>query len=307
MPTSPAPLRSGDQVAIVCTARKASAEELRAAVQVLESWGLRVVLGESVNAEYHQFGGPDELRSRDFQQMLDRPDIRAILVARGGYGTPRIIDQIDFSRFANNPKWIAGFSDITTLNCHLLRLGHESIHGVMPLLFHQPGGEAALESLRRALFGESVAYTVQPHPLNRPGTAEGELMGGNLSLLQTLTGTPSDCPTAGRILFLEDVEEYLYSIDRMMVHLDRSGKLRDLAGLVVGHFSAPQDNTVPFGFTPEEIIDTYARKYAFPVCYGFPIGHEPTNMALICGRRARLTVDEGEARLEYIMPTAAGL
>jgi muramoyltetrapeptide carboxypeptidase len=182
----------------------------------------------------------------------------------------------------------------------LLALGHESIHGVMPLLFQQPGGEAALESLRRALFGESISYAVPAHPLNRLGTAVGELVGGNLSLLQNLTGTASECSTAGRILFLEDIDEYLYQIDRMMVHLDRTGKLRDLAGLLVGHFTDSHDNQVPFGQTPEEIIDTYARKYNFPVAYGFPVGHEPANMALICGRRASLIVTADGTQVAYL-------
>jgi len=298
--TAPAPLSPGDQVAIVCPARKASHEELAAAVAVLESWGLRVVLGESTNVAHHQFGGDDELRRRDIQQQLDNPDIRALLCARGGYGTTRIIDQLDFSRFAHHPKWVAGFSDITTLNCHLLALSYQSIHGVMPLLFNQPGGDDSLESLRRALFGEPVAYQVPPHQLNRLGTATGQLVGGNLSLLQTLTGTASDAPTAGRILFIEDIDEYLYAIDRMMVHLERTGKLRHLAGLLVGHFSNPQDNTVPYGQTPNEIIQHYAAKYNFPVAHNFPVGHEPHNMALICGREARLVVDTAGARLDYV-------
>lgn len=300
MPTTPPALRPGDRVAIVCTARKASHAELAATVATLASWGLEAVLGESTDVAHHQFGGDDELRRRDLQQMLDRPDIRAILVARGGYGTTRIIDQIDFSRFADNPKWIAGFSDITTLNCHLLALGHESIHGVMPLLFHQEGGEESLASLRRVLFGEAISYSVPAHGLNRFGTAEGELVGGNLSILQTLTGTLSDVATAGRILFLEDVEEYLYSIDRMLVHLDRTGKLRHLAGLLVGHFTNSQDNLVPFGQTPQQIIATYASKYSFPVAYGFPVGHEPQNMALIVGRRARLEVSAAGTTLTYV-------
>ncbi|MBD2713944.1 LD-carboxypeptidase [Microvirga sp. STR05] len=297
---APVPLRSGDQVAIVCPARSASHEELGAAVAVLESWGLRVVLGDSTNIRHHQFGGEDDMRHRDFQQQLDNPEIRAILSARGGYGTTRIIDQLDFSRFADNPKWIAGFSDITTLNCHLLRLGYQSIHGVMPLLFNQAGGEDSLETLRRALFGENILYAVPAHPLNRPGMAAGELVGGNLSLLQTLTGTQSDVSTAGRILFLEDIDEYLYAIDRMMVHLDRTNKLRDLAGLIVGHFTNPQDNTVPYGQTPNEIIQHYADKYRFPVAHGFPVGHEPQNMALVCGRKARLTISQDGTQLEYL-------
>lgn len=298
--TAPAPLRPGDQVAIVCPARKASHEELATAVALLESWGLRVVLGESTNVAHHQFGGDDELRRRDIQQQFDNPEIRALLCARGGYGTTRIIDQLDFSRFPQDPKWVAGFSDITTLNCHLLALGHQSIHGVMPLLFNQEGAEESVESLRRALFGESVAYQVGPHQLNRFGTATGELVGGNLSLLQTLTGTASEVSTAGRILFIEDIDEYLYAIDRMMVHLDRTGKLRHLAGLLVGHFSNPQDNTVPYGQTPNEIIQHYANKYEFPVAHNFPVGHEPQNMALICGRPARLVVSEQGAQLAYV-------
>ncbi|MBX0291340.1 LD-carboxypeptidase [Hymenobacter sp. HSC-4F20] len=298
--TAPPFLRPGDQVAVVCPARKASHEELATAVATLESWGLRVVLGASTNVEYHQFGGTDEVRRQDLQQQLDNPAIRAILCARGGYGTTRIIDGIDFSGFVRAPKWVAGFSDITTLNCHLLARGYQSIHGVMPLLFHQEGGEASLESLRRALFGEATRYEVPAHPLNQLGTATGELIGGNLSLLQTLTGTASDCSTAGRILFLEDIDEYLYAIDRMLVHLDRTGKLRNLAGLLVGHFTTPQDNAVPYGQTPNEIIQHYAGKYGFPIAYGFPVGHEPQNMALICGRPSRLTVEATGARLDYL-------
>ncbi len=157
-----------------------------------------------------------------------------------------------------------------------------------------------MESLRRALFGEALTYKVPAHPLNRPGTATGELVGGNLSILQTLTGTASDVPTAGRILFLEDIDEYLYAIDRMLVHLDRTGKLAGLAGLVVGHFTNPQDNTVPFGLTPGEIINHYAAKYHFPVAHGFPVGHEPQNMALVVGQPMRLTVDETGARLAAV-------
>lgn len=300
MPTTPPSLRPGDRVAIVCPARKVSHAEVAASVAILTSWGLEVVLGDTVTAEHHQFAGPDELRRADFQRMLDAPDIRAILCARGGYGTSRIIDQLHFSHFAENPKWIAGFSDVTVLNCHLLALGHESIHGVMPLLFDQAGGEESLESLRRVLFGEAVSYVAPAHPFNRLGIATGELVGGNLSLLQNLSGTRSDCSSAGRILFLEDIDEYLYNIDRMMVHLDRTGKLQDLAGLIVGHFTDPHDNTIPFGQTPYEIIQTYASKYSFPVAYGFPVGHEPHNMALVCGRMAQLVVAPEGTSLVYV-------
>ena len=294
----PSALQPGQRVAIVSPARKISAAELAPAIATLESWGLEVVLGETIAGDHHQFAGDDDLRRRDFQHQLDDPSIRAILCARGGYGTARIVDALDFSRFARQPKWVAGFSDITVLNSHLLRLGCASIHGVMPVLFHQAGGEAALESLRRALFGETTLPLVAAaHPLNRPGTATGELVGGNLSLLHTITGTASQASFAGRILFLEDLDEYLYHIDRMLLHLHRSGQLAGLAGLVVGHFSQMRDNAVPFGSAAEEIINAYAQLYDFPVGYGFPVGHEADNMALVVGSNARLMVDASGARL----------
>lgn len=287
----PAPLQAGQRVALVSPARKISAAELAPAIATLESWGLDVVLGESIAGEHHQFAGPDDLRRRDFQQQLDDPGIRAILCARGGYGTARIVDGLDFTRFAAAPKWVAGFSDVTVLNSHLLARGYASIHGVMPVLFHQAGGELALETLRRALFGEAFQpIAVAPHPLNRPGTATGELVGGNLSLLQTITGTPSQASFAGRILFLEDLDEYLYHIDRMLLHLHRSGQLAGLAGLVVGHFSDMRDNAIPFGTTAWEIIDRYAQLYNFPVAYGFPTGHEADNLALVVGQSVTLAV-----------------
>lgn len=294
----PPALQAGQRVALVSPARKISAAELAPAIATLEDWGLDVVLGESITGAHHQFAGDDTLRRRDFQRQLDDPTIRAILCARGGYGTARIVDDLDFTRFAAYPKWVAGFSDITVLNAHLLALNHASIHGVMPVLFHQVGGEMALESLRRVLFGEApLPVAVLPHPLNRLGTGTGALVGGNLSLLHTITGTASQASFAGRILFLEDLDEYLYHIDRMMLHLHRSGQLAGLAGLVVGHFSAMRDNTIPFGSTALEIIDSYARLHDFPVGYGFPVGHEAENVALVVGREARLTVDAAGARL----------
>ena len=285
-------------MALVSPARKIGATELAPAIATLESWGLEVVLGESIAGEHHQFAGDDTLRRRDFQQQLDDPSIRAILCARGGYGTARIVDGLDFTRFSAQPKWVAGFSDITVLNSHLLALNHASIHGVMPVLFHQAGGELALESLRGALFGEEFRPIAVPaHALNRPGSATGELVGGNLSLLHTITGTASQASFAGRILFLEDLDEYLYHIDRMLLHLHRSGQLAGLAGLVVGHFSDMRDNTIPFGSTALEIIDSYAQLHGFPVGYGFPVGHEADNLALVVGQTVRLTVDTTGARL----------
>ena len=290
-------LQPGQRVALVAPARKISAAEVAPAVATLRGWGLDVVLGESIGAEHHQFAGDDALRRRDFQRQLDNPAVRAILCARGGYGTARIVDELNFQAFAAHPKWVAGFSDITVLNSHLLRLGYQSIHGVMPVLYGQAGGAAAVASLRRALFGEALDYQAAPYPLNRPGSATGELVGGNLSLLHTSTGTASQASFAGRILFLEDLDEYLYHLDRMLLHLHRSGQLSGLAGLVVGHFSEVKDNAVPFGQTAYEIIDHYARRYDFPVGYGFPVGHEAANQALVVGRTATLTVDAGGTRI----------
>ena len=294
----PPPLQAGQRVALVSPARKIAAAELAPAIATLESWGLDVVLGASIAGDHHQFAGDDDLRRRDFQQQLDDSGIRAVLCARGGYGTARIVDGLDLTGFAAAPKWGAGFSDVTVLNSHLLARGYASIHGVMPVLFHQEGGAQALETLRRALFGEAFQpIEVGPYPLNRPGTATGELVGGNLSLLQTITGTPSQASFAGRILFLEDLDEYLYHIDRMLLHLHRSGQLAGLAGLVVGHFSDMRDNAIPFGSAAWEIIDRYARMYDFPVAYGFPTGHEADNLALVVGQPATLTVHADGATL----------
>ena len=290
-------LQPGQRVAIVATARKVSPAEVEAATQILTAWGLDVVLGESIGADHHQFAGSDELRRRDLQRQLDDPAIRAVFCARGGYGTARLLDELDFDRFAEAPKWVAGFSDITVLHSHLLRLGYQSIHSTMPFAFGQPGSELAMSSLRSVLFGESISYEAAAHPLNRPGTATGELVGGNLSLLQTATGTSSQASFAGRILFLEDLDEYLYHIDRMLLHLHRSGQLAGLAGLVVGHFSQMRDNTIPFGQEAYEIIDHYAQRYSFPVGYGFPVGHEADNRALVVGRPATLAVGPGGSTL----------
>ncbi|WP_187261128.1 S66 peptidase family protein [Pontibacter beigongshangensis] len=294
------PLRPGDKIAIVATARKISLPEIDAAIQTFRSWGLEVVIGQTIGASYHQFAGDDALRLQDLQQMLDDPAVKAIICARGGYGTTRIIDQVDFSQFQERPKWLVGFSDVTTLHSHLHTLGIESVHAVMPVLFSKEGSEAAIESLRQVLFGEPIAYTAAPHAFNRTGTAQGQLVGGNLSMLHNLTGTRSDIDTRGKILFLEDLDEYLYHLDRMLVHLDRTGKLSRLAGLVVGHMSDMHDNAIPFGKDAYEIILEHTGKYNYPICFGFPVGHEPDNLALVCGRKAQLQVQPDGVSLAYV-------
>ncbi|HSI91588.1 MAG TPA: LD-carboxypeptidase [Adhaeribacter sp.] len=293
-------LQPGDKIAIVSTARKVSLAEMQPAITVLQNWGLEVISGETIGAEFHQFAGNDELRLADFQRMLDDVSVKAILCARGGYGTTRIIDQIDFSSLARNPKWIIGFSDVTALHAHLYRLGFESLHAIMPILFPREGSEAAIESLRKLLFGEVISYEAPAHTFNRFGIAEGDLVGGNLSILNNLIGTRSDFDYAGKVLFLEDLDEYLYHLDRMLVHLDRCGKLENLAGLIIGHMSDMKDNLIPFGQNAYEIIREHTARYHYPVCFDFPVGHEAHNLALVCGRKVRLEVGETSSWLRYV-------
>ncbi|RDV13180.1 LD-carboxypeptidase [Pontibacter diazotrophicus] len=293
-------LQPGDSIAIIATARKITFPEIELAIRTFESWGLKVVLGQTIGASYNYFAGDDALRLQDLQQMLDNENIKAIVCARGGYGTTRIIEQVDFTQFKRHPKWLVGFSDVTALHSHIHTLGIESVHAIMPLLFPKEGTADAIETLRKVLFGEELTYTIAPHELNRTGTGQGQLIGGNLSMLGTLTGTRSDSSTAGKILFLEDLDEYLYHIDRMMVHLDRSDKLAQLSGLIIGDMSDMKDPALPFGKTAYEIILEHTGKYNYPVCYGFPVGHEPLNLALVCGRDAKLEVSEQGAVLKYV-------
>jgi muramoyltetrapeptide carboxypeptidase len=289
----PNPIQQGDTVGLLALACKVDFEVLRPAIELMENiWGLKVILGESLTSEYHQFAGTDKVRAEDFQKMLDNPEIKAIFSSRGGYGSSRLLDAIDFSEFQKHPKWIVGFSDITAVHCHIHTLNIESLHATMPKLFLQEGGEESLESLRKILFGENLDYKIEPHQMNRLGVGEGQLVGGNLALLSHIIGSKSDINYDGKILFLEDVNEYLYNIDRMMIQLKRSEKLKNLAGLIIGSFSDCQDNQVPFGKTANEIIQEAVVDYEYPVCYGFPVGHEVDNWAMPFGREVRLLVEE---------------
>jgi muramoyltetrapeptide carboxypeptidase len=289
----PNPIQKGDTVGLLALACKVDFEVLRPAIELMENvWGLKVMLGESLTSEYHQFAGTDAVRANDFQRMLDNPEIKAIFSARGGYGSSRLLDTIDFTAFQKKPKWVVGFSDITAVHCHIHTLNIESLHATMPKLFLKEGGEESLESLRKILFGEEVNYKIEPHQMNHLGAANGQIVGGNLALLVHVIGSKSDINYDGKVLFLEDINEYLYNIDRMMIQLKRSGKLQNLAGLIVGSFSDCQDNDVPFGKTANEIIQEAVADYDFPVCYGFPVGHEVNNWAMPCGREMNLLVEE---------------
>jgi muramoyltetrapeptide carboxypeptidase len=287
----PPPLKKGDKIGITCPAKKLPSP-MTDAIKLLQAWGLEVVLGETIEASYHQFAGDDDLRARDLQRFIDDDSIKAIIAARGGYGTIRMIDKVDFSRFAENPKWLVGFSDITVLHTHLFaNYGAQTIHGQMPV--NIPDASArSLETLRKALFGEELSYQFHSNALNRSGESSGILVGGNLSLLLAVSGSISDLDYTGKILFIEDVGEYLYAIDRMFRNLKRAGKLQHLAGLIVGGFTDAKDNDIPFGQTVPEIIMEVVKEYDYPVCFDFPAGHIPDNCSLILGKMLNLSVNK---------------
>jgi muramoyltetrapeptide carboxypeptidase len=293
---TPSYLKRGDKVAIVSTARKVSLEEMQPAVDTLAEWGLEVVFGKNLFNSLNQFAGTDDERAEDFQNALDDNSVNVILFARGGYGTVRLIDKIDWTQFKKNPKWLIGFSDITVIHQHVHRhCETETIHAPMAFSFKRVSHDA-IKSLKSALFGEELKYELPENifsDINRNGIAEGILIGGNLSIVYSLLGSASDVDTKGKILFLEDLDEYLYHIDRMLWALKRTGKLENLAGLIIGGMNDMKDNKVRFNKTAEEIIREIVVEYSFPVCYGFPAGHIRDNRALIFGRKISLTVDGG--------------
>jgi len=291
-------LKQGDKVAITCPAKKLPIP-MTDAVNLLTSWGLEVVLGDTVNASYHQFAGDDAFRAADLQRFIDDDSVSAIIAARGGYGTIRMIDMVDFSRLQTNPKWIVGFSDITLLHSHIIsNYKLPCIHGQMPL--NIPDASAySLETLRKALFGEELTYKIDANPQNRIGDSSGILIGGNLSLLLAISGSVSDMDYSGKILFIEDVGEYLYAADRMLRALKRAGKLKNLAGLVVGGFTDMKDNDIPFGQTLPQLIMDVVADYSYPVCFDFPAGHIPNNCSLVLGKTINLSVQTNGVSISY--------
>ncbi|CAN5556452.1 LD-carboxypeptidase [soil metagenome] len=291
----PPHLKKGDKIAIVASARKISMQEIQPAIDIFKSWGLEVVLSKNLFSSDNQFSGTDDERASDLQTALDDESIKAVISARGGYGTIRIIDKIDFTKFKQHPKWVIGYSDITVLHSHIHNFGIQTVHATMPLNFSVNAD--AVETLRQTIFGEKLSYEIPKHILNRVGSAEAEIIGGNLSLLYALTGSASSVHTKGKILFIEDLDEYLYHIDRMMVSLKRNGKLCELAGLVVGGMTDIKDNQIPFGKTAEEIIFDAVKEYNYPVCFNFPAGHVDRNIALVLGKKMKLVVDDNGSSL----------
>jgi muramoyltetrapeptide carboxypeptidase len=299
---TPPYLKPGDTIGIVAPARKVSREEVSAFTNLLEAWGLKYKFGKNLFGEDNQYSGSDEERAADFRDMLDDPKVRAIISARGGYGSLRTLRLIDFSRFEKDPKWICGFSDITVFHSYLSRfLNTESLHCLMPINY-KPGDkeiEDSAESLRKALFGEKLEYHFPSHPSNREGNAIAELTGGNLSILCSLNGTGFFPDMRGKILFIEDIDEYLYHIDRMMLNLLLSGSFNNIKGLIVGGFTDIKDNSIPFGKNYDEIVSEIVEKFNFPVSFSFPSGHQNSNRTLIFGRPVQLKVEANRSVVSF--------
>ncbi len=293
-------LNGGDSVGILSTARKVTEKEIHPCEYILKSWDLNVIRGEHLFYTDNQYAGTDLQRAKDLQNMLDDPNIKAILCARGGYGSTRILDILDFSNFCTNPKWLIGYSDITALHSHIhSNLNIQSIHGIMAINFVKDN--KGVEGLRKMLFGESIGYQISPSEFNRNGSCKGTIVGGNLSLLCSLIGTNSNIQTEGKILFIEDIDEYLYHIDRMMMNLKRAGMLRNLAGLIVGGMTEMNDNNIPFGKNICEIISEAVADYDYPVCFNFPAGHVESNMPLIIGGNASMVASKENVQIHLLI------
>ncbi|HTM93412.1 MAG TPA: LD-carboxypeptidase [Flavisolibacter sp.] len=302
-------LKNGDIIGITSPAGFITQEEIEPAVQVMQNWGYKIVLGDTIGRRDFTFGGTDEERLNDLQKMLDDPKIRAIMCARGGYGSLRIVDRINWTKFKAHPKWIIGFSDITVLHNHIHnKFQIASLHSKMTNSFPDNWNAAepiqieTINSIRDALSGKRMKYSALPNSNNKQGIADGVLIGGNLKTIESLSGSASDIKTDGKILFVEDTGEYLYSIDRMFWNLKRTGKLKNLKALVVGGFRVkPDDPGEEFGKTIEEIVLEKIKGHNYPVCFDFPVGHQRNNFALKCGVRHRLSVKEDEVILTEII------
>lgn len=293
-------LHEGDTIGILSTARWIDEKELATSDAIFRSWGLNPVYGNTISARENQFAGNDDLRAQNLQSFMDNPEIKAIVCARGGYGTIRIIDKLDFTGFMEHPKFICGYSDITVLHAHINdKLGLPTVHSTMPFSFER-NTDAALSTFKSILFGSPASITTNTHSLNKQGVAEGILIGGNLSILYSLLGTKFGFSTGHKILFFEDIDEYLYHIDRMLYSFKLAGKLDFVKGVIVGGMTDMKDNKVKFGTTAEEIIAAHLEPYNIPVCYAFPAGHIDDNRALLLGSKVRLTVGEHEVSLNYI-------
>ncbi len=291
-------LKKGDTIGITCPAGYMAAEKAQTCIHTLQSWGFDVMVGKTLGSKSkNYFSGTDEERRDELQAMLDDENINAILFGRGGYGMGRIIDGLDFTKFKKKPKWVIGFSDITVLHAHLYtKIKTASLHAPMAAAFNE-GENEFIQSLYKAIIGKKAKYSCAPHLFNKEGTATAELIGGNLSLLANITGTPSDINTKNKILFLEDIGEQIYNIDRMLYQLKRSGKLNNLAGLIIGGFTDMKDTERPFGKTVYEAIKDIVAEYDYPIAYEFPVSHGTRNYALKIGVTYILKVGKTKTQL----------
>lgn len=295
-------LKSGDTVAIVCPSGYLPAEKAQTCIRVLCDWGFNVKVGKTLGHQFNYFAGTDQERLEDFQEALDDDSVQAILCGRGGYGVSRIIDNIDWTKFKSNPKWIIGFSDITVFHCHLLsQFNTVSIHSSMSAAFDDDRYKNDyIQSIRKAITGEKLLFSCETHEFNKQGEVKGELVGGNLSLLAHLIGSKSDINTNGKILFIEDIGEYIYNIDRMLIQLERAGKFNNLKALIAGGFTDMKETTIPFGQTAYEIIRDKMKNYDYPVCYGFPVSHDIDNYALKVGVDYKLSINSKEVSISEV-------
>ena len=291
-------LKAGDRVALVATARHANQEDIQKGVTHLESWGLEVVQADNLYEKHFIFAGTESARRKALQKAIDDPTIKAIFCMRGGNGTHRLIDFIHLKNLKKHPKWIIGYSDVTVLLNHVAQYRIPSIHGPMPLSMHRDNEQEGALALRKVLFGELPSYTFPTHSLNQLGRAEGKLIGGNLAVLHSLISTPSDITWKNKILFIEEVDEYVYHLDRMLYHFSRTGRMNGLAGLVVGHLSI-KDNAEPFGLSAQEVIARVVKPYKIPLAFSFPAGHELPNMPLLIGAPVRLEVTAQHSYLTF--------
>ncbi len=302
MVTVPPYLKKGDTIGIVCPSGYMPTENAQTCIDTLQAWGYKVKIGNTLGSQFHYFSATDKQRTQDFQQMMDDGSIKAILCGRGGYGLSRIIDKLDFQKFKRNPKWIIGFSDITVLHAHIFQhFGIATLHAPMAAAFNNEGYKNEyIGSLKNALNGTAADYSCATHAFNKIGTGEGDLIGGNLALIAHLVGSHSSYKTRHKILFLEDIGEYLYNIDRMMIQLERAEMFKHLQGLIIGGFSDMKDTTTPFGMDVYNIINQYTKDFKFPVCYGFPVGHETENLALKVGVKHELKVTKDGVVLKEV-------
>ncbi|MBN9352285.1 MAG: LD-carboxypeptidase [Chitinophagaceae bacterium] len=299
MATIPPYLKKGDTIGLVAPAGFMPEKKFQVCVQTLQNRGFKVKMGKTPGHQFHYFSGTDKERKNDLQKFLDDEKIKAILCVRGGYGTGRIIEDLDFKKFAAHPKWVIGFSDITVLHCHIFsNYQIPTLHAPMAGAFNKEGFKNEyVGSLFDALSGKKADYKVPAHAFNKKGKASGVLVGGNLMLFTHLIGTSSEVDTRNRILFIEDTGEYIYSVDRMMYQLKRVGKLKNLKGLIVGRFSDMKDTTIPFGQSVEEVIRDVVKEYDYPKCFNFPVGHQDENYALKVGGRYSLIVEKNNVSL----------